>query len=150
VKVQRQEHEDGSDGLIVSHDGYLEPFGLIHERTIQVNASGSQIRGNDRLALPDGSDPPVSTETRAVIRFHIHPQIEIKEVDEHEVRLVAPDGESWAVSTLDAEIRVEEDVFFADPSGIRASRQLELNFEPGESLEIQWVLSRVASAGSGA
>lgn len=148
VKVERQEHDDGGDGLIASHDGYVEPFGLIHERTIQVNTTGSQIRGNDRLTLADGSDPPVSTETRAVIRFHIHPQIEVREIDEHEVRLVAPDGETWAVSTLDAAIRVEEDVFFADPSGIRASRQLELNFEQGESLEIQWVLSRIASAGT--
>jgi len=148
VKVERQEIGEGGDGLIVSHDGYAEPFGLIHERTLQINAAGSQIRGNDRLAQRDGSDPPVSTDTRAVIRFHIHPQIEIREVDEHEARLVAPDGETWALSTLDAAIRVEEDVFFADPSGIRASRQLELNFEPGESLEIQWVLSRVASAGS--
>ncbi|UVC08441.1 heparinase II/III family protein [Rhizobium sp. TH2] len=149
IKLERQEiGDDGGDGLIVSHDGYAEPFGLIHERTLQINAAGSQIRGNDRLALEDGSDPPVSTETRAVARFHIHPQIEIREVDEHEVRLVAPDGETWALSTLDAAIRVEEDVFFADPSGIRASQQLELNFEPGESLEIQWVLSRIASAGS--
>jgi uncharacterized heparinase superfamily protein len=149
IKVERQEiGDDGGDGLIASHDGYAEPFGLIHERTLQINAAGSQIRGNDRLALEDGSDPPVSTETRAVARFHIHPQIEIRAVDEHEVRLVAPDGETWALSTLDAAIRVEEDVFFADPSGIRASQQLELNFEPGESLEIQWVLSRIASAGS--
>jgi uncharacterized heparinase superfamily protein len=149
IKVERQEiGDDGGDGLIASHDGYAEPFGLIHERTLQINAAGSQIRGNDRLALEDGSDSPVSTETRAVARFHIHPQIEIRAVDEHEVRLVAPDGETWALSTLDAAIRVEEDVFFADPSGIRASQQLELNFEPGESLEIQWVLSRIASAGS--
>ena len=69
-------------------------------------------------------------------------------MDEHEVRLVAPDGETWALSTLDSAIQVEEDVFFADPSGIRASRQLELHFEPGESMEIQWVMSRIASAGS--
>ena len=145
VKVERAELDDGSEGLIARHDGYLAPFGLIHERTLQVNAQGNQIRGNDRLIREDGSDPPVDLETRAVIRFHIHPQIEIREVDEHEVRLAAPDGEAWALSTSDTAIQVEDDVFFADPSGIRASRQIELHFPHGDSLEIQWVLSRIST-----
>lgn len=145
VEVERAELEDGSEGLIARHDGYLEPFGLIHERTVQINSGGNQIRGNDRLVRQDGSDPPVNLETRAVIRFHIHPQIDIKEIDEHEVRLVAPDGEAWALSTSDTAIQVEDDVFFADPSGIRASRQVELHFPHGDSLEVQWILSRIAA-----
>ncbi len=147
VQVERAELEDGSDGLIARHDGYLEPFGLIHERTMQINAQGNQIRGNDRLSLEDGSDPPVDLQTHAVIRFHIHPQIEIREIDDHEARLVAPDGETWALTTTDTAIQVEDDVFFADPSGIRGSQQIELNFPHGESLEIQWILRRVVGPG---
>jgi uncharacterized heparinase superfamily protein len=146
VLVERDDEADGSEGLIARHDGYLEPFGLIHERTLQINASANQIRGNDRLVQDDDSDPPVNIQTQALIRFHIHPQIHIKLVDEHEARLTAPDGESWALSTLDTAILVEDDVFFADPSGIRASQQLEMHFEPGDSLEIQWVLSRLTPA----
>ncbi|MGV3550477.1 heparinase II/III family protein [Rhizobium sp.] len=146
VQVERGEFEDGSDGLIARHDGYLAPFGLIHERTLQINAQGTQIRGNDRLVQEDGSDPPVNLQTLAVARFHIHPLIEIREVDAHEVRLLAPDGESWVLSTSDTDIKVEDDVFFADPSGIRASRQIELHFQHGDSLEIQWVLSRVSTS----
>ena len=82
----------------------------------------------------------------AVARFHIHPQIDIREINEHEIRLLAPDGEAWVLSTSDTDIKVEDDVFFADPSGIRASRQIELHFQHGESLEIQWVLSRVSTS----
>lgn len=145
VQVERAELDDGSEGLIARHDGYLKPFGLIHERTLQVNVQGNQIRGNDRLVQEDGTDPPVNLQTNGVIRFHIHPQIEIKEIDEHEVRLVAPDGEAWAFSTSDTEIMIEDDVFFADPSGIRASRQIELHIPHGESLEVQWVLSRIST-----
>jgi uncharacterized heparinase superfamily protein len=145
VQVERHEQEDGSESVVARHDGYLQPFGLIHERTLQINGQGNQIRGNDRLILEDGTDPPADAQTTAVARFHIHPQIEIREVDHHEVRLLAPDGESWVLSTSDTEIRVEDDVFFADPSGIRASRQIELHFQQGDSLEIQWVLSRVST-----
>ncbi|MBX9459127.1 MAG: heparinase II/III family protein [Rhizobium sp.] len=146
VQVERGEFEDGSEGLIARHDGYLEPFGLIHERTLHVNPQGSQIRGNDRLVLEDGSDPPVNLQTLAVARFHIHPQITIKQIDEHEVRLIAPDGDTWVLSTTDTAIQIEDDVFFADPSGIRASQQVELHFPHGESLEIQWILSHLSAA----
>lgn len=145
VDVIRHDSAEGADGLTASHDGYLEIFGLIHERTIQVNSGGTMIRGKDRLRTADGNDPPADAEITAVIRFHIHPHIEVRTVDKHEVRLVAPDGETWIVSTLDAEITVEDDVFFADPSGIAASRQLEMVFAPGEIPEIQWVMNRKAA-----
>lgn len=146
VQVERAELEDGSEGVIARHDGYLEPFGLIHERTLQINAQGNLIRGNDRLVQEDGSDPPVNLKTMAVIRFHIHPQIDIREIDAHEVRLVAPDGETWSLTTNDTDIKVEDDVFFADPSGIRASRQVEMQIPHGESLEVQWILSRLGTS----
>jgi uncharacterized heparinase superfamily protein len=149
VQVERAELEDGSEGVIARHDGYLEPFGLIHERTLQINTQGNLIRGNDRLVQEDGSDPPVNLKTMAVIRFHIHPQIDIREIDAHEVRLVAPDGETWSLTTNDTDIKVEDDVFFADPSGIRASQQVEMQIPHGESLEVQWILNRVTAPAIG-
>jgi uncharacterized heparinase superfamily protein len=114
----------------------------VHERTIQINSAGTMIRGKDRLKTADNADPERTAEDQAVIRFHIHPQIEIKTVDEHEVRLVAPDGESWTLSSLDVELTIEDDVFFADPSGIRASKQIELAMPVGELPEVQWVMTR--------
>ena len=129
---------------MASHDGYLDLFGLIHERSIQINSAGTMIRGKDRLKTAEGADPDRSVEDRAVIRFHIHPQIDIRVIDKHEVRLVAPDGESWTLSAIDVDVAIEDDVFFADPSGIRASRQVELSFAVGELPEVQWVLTRKA------
>ena len=146
VPVERHESDEGAEGLTASHDGYIELFGLIHERTIQLNSAGTLMRGKDRLKTAQGADPARSCEDQAVIRFHIHPQIEIKTVDKHEVRLVAPDGETWTFSTLDTEITVEDDVFFADPSGIRASKQLELAVPVGELPEVQWVMTKKAAA----
>jgi uncharacterized heparinase superfamily protein len=140
--VDRHDGPEGGEGLTARHDGYLDNFGLIHERTIHLNSTGTLIRGRDRLMTEEGNDPPASSADVAVIRFHIHPQIDIKPVDKHEVRLTAPDGEAWSFSTVDAEIAIEDDVFFADPSGIRASRQLELAIKVGETPEVQWVMSK--------
>ena len=140
--VERHDGPEGGQGVTASHDGYLAAFGLLHERTIHLNSTGTSVRGTDRLVTEDGKEPAPSCEDVAVVRFHIHPQIDIREIDKHEVRLTAPDGEAWSFSTLDADIAVENDVFFADPSGIRASRQIELMVKLGETSEIQWVMTR--------
>ena len=47
--------------------------------------------------------------------------------------------ERWG---LNGEIVIADDVFFADPSGIRRSQQLEIEFVVGPVPEIQWVLER--------
>jgi uncharacterized heparinase superfamily protein len=145
VLLERYDNGGGGDGVTLAHDGYLEPFGLIHERSIQINSAGTMIRGKDRLKTADNTDPAADATDIAVIRFHIHPQIDIKTVDKHEVRLTAPDGESWSLSAMDVEIAIEDDVFFADPSGIRASRQIELVFRIGELPEVQWVMTKKAA-----
>ncbi len=142
VDVSRQESHEGAEGVTASHDGYVRLFGLVHERSIAVNSAGTLIRGRDRFIAADGSDPGEDDVNRAVIRFHIHPQIELHNIDDHEISLVAPDGETWLFSTLDAPVVIEEDVFFADPSGIRASQQIEIAFTVGEVPEVQWVLQK--------
>ncbi len=142
VTALRHELADGAQAITASHDGYLARYRLLHERSISMNSSGNLIRGRDRFMKADGSDPLATDKSQAVIRFHIHPQIDLVKIDAHEVHLIAPDGETWKFSTLDTQIRVEDDVFFADPSGIRPSRQLELGFTLGELPEVQWVMEK--------
>ncbi len=142
VVVDRQETVRGLENLTARHDGYLLPFGLVHERSLAINQTGTMVRGRDRLIKADGSEPDGADQNRAVIRFHIHPQIEISALGSSEVRLTAPDGEIWDLSTVDCAMTIEEDVFFADPSGIRSSRQIELAFIVGELSEVQWVLQK--------
>lgn len=141
VKLRRHDGDEGGQAVAAAHDGYVGLFGLVHERTISINSTGALLRGKDRLRNADGSDVGEDRLDKASIRFHIHPQIEIRRIDENEVRLVAPDGEQWTFVCMDAEVLIEDDVFFADPSGVRASRMLELSYTAGLLPEIQWVLT---------
>ena len=83
-----------------------------------------------RPAGPAGWHGPAGDrDAVAVARFHIHPADQIRAArDRTEVCLIAPDGETWLFSCRDGEVVVEEDIFFADPSGVRASSQLERHF----------------------
>ncbi|MCF3642387.1 heparinase II/III family protein [Rhizobium sp. TRM95111] len=143
VDATRNERQDGSDGLTVRHDGYREAFGLFYERDLLLNARGNEIRGRERFLTPDGKLPAGGAGMgTAVVRFHVHPAIQLHQANEHEALLVAPDGESWSLTCLDVPVVDEEDVFFADPSGVRASRQLTLTMPVGELPEIQWLMMR--------
>lgn len=141
IEVDRQTGPDASDRLSALHDGYVERFGVLHEREIRINEQGTKIAGRDRLLLPDGLPTPNLPGAEVVARFHIHPSITVERSDDRKVRLVAPDGESWSFSIPVGEISVGEDVFFADVSGIRPSQQLEIVFQ---GPEIRWFLAHHA------
>lgn len=145
VEAQRYEGQDGASGLTASHDGYAGDFDLVYERDLYLNAKGNQIRGRERFFRPGGSEPDPSDDDVAVVRFHIHPAIRIVPAGPNEIRLVAPDGEAWALTCLDTPVVEEEDVFFADPSGVRAARQLTLTMPIGGLPEIQWLMTRQPS-----
>ncbi|WP_043623733.1 heparinase II/III family protein, partial [Ensifer sp. ZNC0028] len=132
----------GLESVTASHDGYLSAFGLVHERGIGVLNGGRMIRGRDRLSRTDGSDPEAGDTGVAVARFHIHPAVAIRQNSAREIFLTAPDGEIWLFACQDGELAVEEDIFFADPSGIRASQQLTVTFAIAQQPEIQWTFSR--------
>ena len=141
IEVTRKEEGQG-ENLTARHDGYLKSLGLLHERDLQLSSGGGLILGRDRLVKPDGGDPESTAELVAVARFHIHPSIQIRKIDKSEVLLTAPDGQAWSFSCIDTQVVIAEDVFFADPSGMRISQQLELEFNVAEIPEIQWVLEQ--------
>jgi len=140
VIAERVETEDGREGIKASHDGYLDAFGVIHERELTLNAAGSIVTGMDRFVADDRyhSEGPL----RAVARFHIHPSIVPRQNDTESVLLTAPDGESWLFSSPGNEVLISEDIFFADSAGISSSDQIEIDFDLAEKPEIRWFLSR--------
>ena len=141
VEAQRREDEHG-EMLVASHDGYAAKYGLYHERSLQLHPSGTSLRGGDRFMVKGGTEPDPNCGLQAVARFHIHPSIQIRPIDDHEILLVAPDAQTWSFTCIDTKVQVGDDVFFADSSGIRGSRQLEISFDVGKVPEIQWRLDQ--------
>ncbi len=142
VSTRREEREGQPDAIIASHDGYARTFGLMHERDLSINAQGTMVRGRDRLHQPDGSDPADTNTAIAVARFHIHPSITLRQHGPHEIYLTAPDSETWLFTCRDSEVVIEEDIFFADPSGVRKSSQITVTFAAAAQPEIQWIFTR--------
>ncbi len=87
ANVERREHE-GARLIKARHDGYYRDFGIEHQRSIFIDAGGSDIRGEDVL-MGDRSAP-------FCVRFHLYPDIRASMVSGGgEVIIKPPRGRGW-------------------------------------------------------
>ena len=141
VDIERWDDPHGNDWLKTVHDGYVRDHGYFHQREIGLSSKGDKIKGHDRLFLAEGAEAP-GAAIAAVARFHIHPSVTLKRRDEESVAMRAPDGETWIFAAPGLDVLVDEDIFFADVSGIRPSQQLVIEFSLPQTSEIRWMLRR--------
>ncbi|MER2536977.1 MAG: heparinase II/III family protein [Rhizobiaceae bacterium] len=133
----RRTDAPGSQGFIASHDGYVQRFGLYHERELTLSAGGTRLEGLDRF-LRAGAAARGNTQDVAAIRFHLHPDVGLFRDSEQRLVLSAPQGDSWVLASGEVEPTVEESIFFAGLGGPRRSRQIVLTVKPSEQPEVRW------------
>lgn len=144
VSVQRTTGANRNDIVSAKHDGYVADFGYLHEREIDLNEAGTRIRGRDILSVSGKNAKHVPESLSAVARFHVHPLIELSQINEEAALLKAPDGTCWQFSIPGRSIAVTDDIFMANASGPRRSQQIEVAFEVPGVREIRWFLDRKA------
>lgn len=143
VPVSRTD-ADGVQGFVASHDGYVPPFGIIHEREMALSHGGSLLEGHDRFSRPGGG--AIRQAGDAAIRFHIHPSISVSEDEDGRLTLSGKGTDAWVFTASGAEPHVEESVYFAGIAGPRRSLQIVLAFRVPEVPEVAWRFTRVALA----
>jgi len=129
VQVTRRDHE-GARLIEMRHDGYLARTGIRHTRSIYLDASGSDVRGEDQLS--GGGSVPFS------VRFHLHPEVRASMVaGGGEVIVKPPRGRGWRF-TCHYPVRLEDSVSFVDGRQHRAQQIVILgNHEPSETV-VKW------------
>jgi len=125
-----------------SHDAYLMPFGLRHERQLILSQQGLAVTGVDRLL-------PRSARSHAVhtfaIRFHIHPDVRVSPSQGGGVLLKLPNGEGWRFRT-GAQLTVEESVYLGGDT-VRRTEQLVLSGTvKDQPMETAWIFEHVGSS----
>ncbi|MDA1099803.1 MAG: heparinase II/III family protein [Proteobacteria bacterium] len=129
LHCRRHEDEFGNTWLELHHDGYRQRFGLTHRRRLYLDASGEDIRGEDRL---DASSPPDADMDIAgrsvVVRFHLHPDVQASAVQGGSAVLLRLGGaQGWRFRASGAEISMEESVYLGRSGRIRRSQQIVLS-----------------------
>jgi uncharacterized heparinase superfamily protein len=126
--------QPGAQGFVAGHDGYVRRFGIFHERRLTLSAEGDSLAGVDRFIPQGGSS---HAEDSVVVRFHLHPEVELFRDSKGRLVLAPPQADRWFFS-CNVTPRVEESIFFAALGGPRRSRQIVLAFSASEVPEAQW------------
>ena len=116
IQASRMEQNTGV-WLESSHHGYVPTAGLAHNRRIWVSADGTDIRGEDKLAVPLGLTPVSRDEIPFDIRFHLHPSVRATLAqDLSSALLIQPGKIGWRFRTDGGPIRIEESVYLGNGS----------------------------------
>lgn len=82
------------------HDGYRDRFGLLHRRYLFMDQDGDNLRGIDELIRPTKLKTTAAKKPIPfVIRFHLHPDVRVRPVEQQGVLLETPLGQRWRFRT---------------------------------------------------
>ncbi len=147
VAADRQA-EAGATALHLSHDGYVERFGIVHERRMSFTDSGDRLDGFDSFLTPSGQPATRGGKDFFAIRFHLHPGVQASETDDSRVIVLElPDGETWQFETDADEVRIEESILFSGARGSRSTEQIVIHGRVQNTPHVSWHLHRTALGG---
>ncbi|MEO1066239.1 MAG: heparinase II/III family protein [Pseudomonadota bacterium] len=143
VEVNRQ-LEEGAATVTATHNGYVRPFGLKHQRSLSLAVDGTVLTGRDTLLTSRGK--PVESKNKHVfhIRFHLHPLVAAVSSSSRIVELKLASGERWLFSCQGVDANVEESVALSDVFGAKPCLQIVLQGLVGEDSVIDWAFQRLS------
>ncbi len=140
VQVARAGRED-ADIVRASHNGYLRPFGIIHQRSWRLSPDGGRLDGEDIFSTPGGREFP--REDDYIIRFHLHPSVKASRVnDGRTVLLILPGRESWLFTAPNTRVELEESVFLSASEGPRRTSQIVIEDNASTIARVIWTFAR--------
>ena len=141
VQVTRQER-DGGAMLRLSHNGYLDRFGVIHHRSLRLAADGRRLDGEDVFSGPQGEALALRRSDAFAVRFHLHPTLKAsRHSDGHGVMLVLPNKEVWTFDAYEERVELEESVYLAGPDGPRRAVQIVIHGHARDVARVHWTFT---------
>jgi len=141
VQVARQER-DGGVMLRLSHDGYLDRFGVVHHRSFRLSSDGKRLDGEDAFAGAHGEALSTRRGDAFAVRFHLHPTLKAsRHSDGHGAMLVLPNKEVWTFDAYEEKVELEESVYLAGPDGPRRAVQIVIHGRARDVPRVQWTFA---------
>lgn len=142
VEAKRRESEDGIH-LDTGHDGYLTPFGLVHERRLFVSHDGNDVRGEDTL-VPRGAG---RSSAPFAVRFHLHPAVKAARMaDGRAVVLTLGNGTTWRFGA-DAALEVTDSIYLGSGDAIRKTSQIVVyGATAAEGATVKWAIKKIGAS----
>jgi uncharacterized heparinase superfamily protein len=143
VEVELVRHEtDTASRIEASHDGYVRRFGYLHRRVLAMSPDGRDVRGEDMLLPADRRKHKAPTVF--VIRFHLHPQVEVTPTaDGLAAILRTASGHLWQFRCKGGSLAIEDSVWVDARGRPLASQQLVVTgAAPAGGANVSWLFHR--------
>jgi uncharacterized heparinase superfamily protein len=124
-------------------DGYVEEFGILHQRALMLSADGKRLDGEELFTAMHGE--ALASQDQFAVRFHLHPMIKANRLsDSHGAMLLLPNKDVWTFNAYEDRIDIEESVYLAGNEGPRRTTQIVIHGRARKVARIQWTLSLTA------
>jgi uncharacterized heparinase superfamily protein len=127
----------------MTHDGYVDRFGLVHTRRLRLDATGRKLEGKDTLSEAS-SVMRFAWDLPFAVHFHLHPAVSIRimpTADSAELMLAS--GEQWRLTAAGAALTIEQSTHFADNAGPISAQQVVLRGTCNGAARASWTLERI-------
>jgi len=133
--VVERESADGASWITAAHDGYVQPFGLIHRRRLYVARDGEDVRGEDTFeGRHDGT---------FAIRFHLHPDVKVSLMQTGAAAFLRlPSGLAFRFQVSGAALDLEPSIYLGG-AHMRRSEQLVASGRPAGGTTVKWAFRRI-------
>lgn len=124
--------------IIGRHDGYMRKYGVIHERILQLSKDGKLLFGRDMFTEKSGKPPFRLLKNDCVIRFHVHPDIDVKMMNDQQISLLVNSDHQWLFTCDGGQLSLDASIFLASNLGPRPCKQVLVQVNIATLNKITW------------
>lgn len=135
VTVRREATEAGQ-WLDARHNGYDEPFDLVHRRRLFLSADGLELMGEETLNGQGGRN--------FALRFHLHPAVQVSLTHGNQSALLKlAQGGVWRLRIQGGDLSAADSVYLGQSGMVRRAQQLVIQgLIEGDTTQIKWALQK--------
>ena len=122
-----------------SHDAYLKPYGIIHERKLNYFHDDHKLEGRDKLIKSKGFKI-----CNFAIRFHLLPEIKLTKLINNESILIESKNSGWKFTCKNYRIDIETGLYFGIKNKYLENKNiLVTGITSSEDQNINWKISKI-------
>ena len=149
VRTERRDG-DGAVWLEVEHEGWVQPYGLVHQRRLYLDQRMDELRAEERLfPAPGRAETVRQIAAPYAIRFHLEPGVQASLArDRRSILLRGHSSRGWWFRTDGPDVAIEPSVH-VDGGLTRRSLQIVVRGSARTDAEskIRWKLNPAGGAG---
>jgi len=133
--------EKDFENITVSHNGYQNRYGYIHERSIKFIKKEKIFLGIDSLIKNEKAN-----NIRYGIRFHIYPGIKIvKTQNSQSILLSLKNGEGWKFNCHNKKVLIEKGIYLGNKNKVIKNENIYISgMTNGENQIIEWSFEKIS------